>query len=374
MYPNIINPYGQYNPYNPYVMPKHLAKSLKKLSKVPLDPFTPATVNFYDPLTGKQGPPYSPYGNMDVQTYSDNGSEVSITGSADDVDRVMGLLRNATFSQASGEPKYLPIGDPFDKTASGSTDSTSTGYGVTPTRFGRAMILSTPAGTQQFSGSGILLLEKIGPHDANVILVYTRRNTCEDMGGSLDSRLIPGTNVLADNAKKEMSEESQNLFLVNKLKLDSPINGSVSRSVDIQTNPSSPYYRCYIVCIQHAGTVPDLPSLFANNRTAMASEPGMEWRESLNLVKFKLQTLCTACEGNTGNVNCVDVMGRTQTVYARVVSVVNKLLAENRPTLRAALATPITVSPTIQSTSSSIMGYPGYGYMGGLNQVTSFSI
>lgn len=371
MYPNIINPYGQ---YNPYVMPKHLAKSLKKLSKVPFDPFIPATINFYDPLTGKQGPPYNPYGNMDAQTFSDNGSEVSITGSADDVDRVMGLLRNATFSKASGEPKYVPIGDPFDKTAaSGPTDSTSDGFQVSPTRFGRAMILSTPTGGQQFSGSGILLIEKTGQTDANVILVYTRRNTCEDMGGSLDSRLIPSMNALVDNAKKEASEESQNLFLVNKLKLDSLING-VSRSVDIQSDPSGPYYRCYIVCIQHAGIVPDLPSLFASNRTAMASEPGMEWRESISLVKFNITLLFAACKEKIGDVNCVDVMGRTQTIHARVVSVVNKLLAENRPTLTAVVNTPITVSPIMQSIASPIIGYPSYGYMGGLNQVTSFII
>jgi hypothetical protein len=234
------------------------------------------------------------------------------------------------------------------------------------------MILSTPSGTQQFSGSGILLLEKTGSITANVILVYTRRNTCEDMGGSLDSGLIPDISALAQNARKETSEESQNLFLVNNLSLESQINGSVSRSVDIQTHSSSPYYRCYVVCIQHAGAVPDLPSLFANNRIAMASQPGMEWRESLNLVRIDLNTLAGICKGKTGNINCVDITGRTQTVHARVVSALNKLLTEKKDTLRAALGAPVTVSPTVQPVSSSMIGYSGY--MGGFNQVTSFII
>lgn len=296
-------------------------------------------VNFYDKFTGKyltSQPLYSNDGVITTSNFCECGINVNISGKRTDVNRALLALRNCknefnTHTQATS----------LSESSQKQTILEPTGewrYIVSPTNTLKSL-LTHPLLAKPFSGSGVIIIE-INPKPT-VILVNTTREKAEDMGGEIDSKSIGASdNTLKLNAKKELAEESENLFTVEKIDLDG------QTYVDIQDPINDAIYRCYIVTV--TGTSNNLHEQYMNNRNILAKF-GAEFRESTNIRQFYVDSINTSLISySNGDLYCVDTSGAMRIIRDRTASCLKNLL-NNKEVYDNLLKKVVNVKPVQKS-------------------------
>ena len=170
-----------------------------------------------------------------------------------------------------------------------------------------------------------------------VILIKTRRGLFEDMGGELDKRIVASADALKMNAAKEVSEESQGLFIINHLNLERDAKG-IKLYSDISDVMNAATYRCYYVVLTGTGLY-KLDQLFRTNKNLLkAGFPfmGPDMDESIDISRFYLSSI-KASLANTpsGGILCNDVNGVACTIRDRTAECLRSLI--NNSTLLSAV-------------------------------------
>lgn len=306
--------------------------------------FLPTKINFYNRFTGRPEVSIDPANQMYITSlYNENGVNVTISGSKKDVDSVMCKLRGTSedgLDEDETDETIYEIGTKLRTGVVSSSKTTTTGYYyVQNPKDSANILLITPDPKRRYSGSGIILLEKYGSQ-VRVILAKTKRFVFEDFGGHLDKTIKASQKTLEDNAVKELAEESQHLFWIEKLELESKIAGK-NRYVDIPDATNSAYFRCYFICIEGIEDS-DILDFYLRNRGIIVNSLGFghEYFESVALDRFNLSDIEKNIAGSGGNIISPDVSGRRQTIRDRTADCLNQLLA-NRDILNAVMSEPI---------------------------------
>lgn len=304
--------------------------------------FLPPSINFYDKFTGQPITTIDPDSQIYITSlFSQNGVNVTISGSKKDVEKTLYMLRDRTTE--------LEIEDEINRLSGMSTKynhpSTIPGkyYYTKNPHDPFNVLLNVPNSPNPYSGSGIILLERVGS-DARVLLARTTRGVFEDFGGHIDSAIQPSATTLKENAIKELAEESQHLFWIQDLDLDAKINGS-NRYVDILDPTNNALFRCYFICIKGLENE-NIMKFYNANRSIIVNKYGLgyQYTETTDISKFSLLTIDQKIKttGATNSIQVVDISGNISTIRDRTVTCLNTLLKnKNRTILNAVCNNPI---------------------------------
>jgi len=367
--------------------------SVASMSPVsPISPIIPATqLKFYDGRTGEAGPVVNLF-DRTTQIYNSNGMSVELTGSQQNVQKAIALMRineihqpfendsNGKIEkyiidedvssllgaddnqvshqqvlqqnlpqnlQLSGIQQMQPI-QPFNQLGQQVQN-----WAFVPNPFNQTkVLLAHPSLQKPFSGSGVIFFERNyqngGKVEPSVILVRTTRGTFEDFGGEMSNTLPPSADTIKHNARKEVFEESQALFAIQNMDLDRRMaNGEqlFNDMIDIQSNAT---YRCYYVALSGTEQYP-LNQLYASNKAIILTKiPNLknDWRETIELKRFFLSSIRTAVNSTPhGGLICNDVNGIASTIRDRTANSLRALL-RNDQLLQTVFANPVPVNYT----------------------------
>ena len=173
-----------------------------------------------------------------------------------------------------------------------------------------------------YSGSGVIFLERnfgTSTPTPTILLVITDNNIAEDIGGDLHKNIVVNKDILASNAIKEVVEESQSLFIIDKRNIEIIFN-STNLFIDVEA-PDNTYYRCYFVCI--TGTEnSNLSDLFKQNKLKLNLK-GPEFEETNDIQRFFLTDILK-CVNNNMNT-CNNINGSEYTVRDRTIKIIKQL-------------------------------------------------
>ena len=297
-------------------------------SPIPTIPFSliPPTqnvqVNFYDPITGIPTGSVVPVSRT-TYSYNKNGINVEITGTTEDIRKTVAIL-NMQNNQTQSTPnppnfdnEVYPIDMPIEDIISRRRSQTNT------------QNFPNSNTSRQFSGSGVLIIEKNGTEPYLLLVKTINRGTYEDFGGNLDITMSNQI-TLNENAKKELLEESQNLFVCNTLELERQING-INTYVDID-DKNNGLYRCYILVINGTSSY-DIPQFYSQNKLMTMNRMGYQsddWKESIELRRFSLRNIKLILNTTQmGGINCTDVNNMSCTIRDRTANCLRKLFENN---------------------------------------------
>ena len=156
----------------------------------------------------------------------------------------------------------------------------------------KILLKEKTGGQKTFSGSGIILFEKINGK-TTIILVKSKRGVFEEFGGEISKDVELNKDVLKNNAIKETIEESQGVFSI-QTDLNSK-NGEKDRFVDI--NDANGFaYRCYFLTLTYGSDFPNLSQLFMKNKSVinnygLLNNLGIDWYETFEIGRFDLTSL-----------------------------------------------------------------------------------
>jgi len=152
----------------------------------------------------------------------------------------------------------------------------------------------------------------------------------EDFGGQLDTRVVLNEHTLKSNARKEAFEESQCLFAIENTDLERKLNG-LDTFIDVADIENDALYRCYLICVNVGSS--NLEDIFLRNKgTVSAVFPRRsDYDETIELGRFRLGSIknCTS-SGTSGNVNCVDSKGNTQTIRDRTANCLRAVISNTK--------------------------------------------
>lgn len=309
--------------------------------------FLPTKINFYNRFTGQTEVQVDPQDNVYITSvYRENcegGATVTISGLKKDVDKVMTKLNNINFDEekevTQDDMQLFPIGSLSKqqmiekinakknqlgiKTNTNSILSNGWEYIINPKNRFNVLLRHPTLGNNAYSGSGIIIIEN-APVPRIILAKTVKRNKYEDFGGNLYPEIVASNETLADNAIKELAEESQSLFLIENLDLESKINGT-NRYVNIKdqintTASITAFYRCYFVCVRGLENS-NIDNLFNENRsvTVNSMNLGVDYEETIELARFNLSDIAKcirttpAGEFMCNNTNGIQCMIRDRT-------------------------------------------------------------
>lgn len=331
--------------------------------------FISPKITFYDPLRGIGNPLYNSTDNMYINSnYTDGNLTVNISGKKCDVDKIIKTLRLCSENNQHNRTKLFSLDkqyDPISKYQSnyGSILETESDlssirnflneynnennnkndklnkekseewyYVINRTNPYKFLAMKTGS-DMKYSGSGVILFESeylnkiTGNIEPTLILVKTYRNIVEDMGGELDKEIVISPSILSDNATKELSEESQHLFLIEKTNPDAKIQ-DVFPYVDITDIENDSIYRSYLLSV--SGTEnEDLSSLFKSNREINVNilRKGRAYEETEEIVRFYIKDVKNMIRMSMGGmIQCRDVNGNLWTIRDRTSNCLRRVL------------------------------------------------
>ena len=131
-----------------------------------------------------------------------------------------------------------------------------------------------------YTGAGVMLINK-GTNNEIILFKSQVNNLYSEAGGDINMTELnfhDKSKILQLTAKRELREESRNLFNVDDIDLDANSNNYV----DIQHD--SNYYRCYIVVV--SGLPNDYQTKYNANRDKInASSADSSWKETTEITK-----------------------------------------------------------------------------------------
>jgi hypothetical protein len=270
--------------------------------------------NLVDSLTGRVIPINltNPFGQTS-KTINTSAGQVTITASSEEeLVKTEALLKNAenaskgVLSGLSGLAQFTEDSNfmPIDSATSGTLTPTnpanpsllSTGASgwsriQHPSKIGKTLLVS-PTGVK-YSGSGVLIIETIGTNTYVVLVQNAVRRTFEDMGGDINNVIVSDL-ALSENARNEVAEETQNLYLIqNNTLLNTQVSG-VDRFIDVPDGEGHTY-RIYILYLKYNGNGLEIKGGYAKNKQALLYAHGallpVEWRETTDIDRFNLSTI-----------------------------------------------------------------------------------
>lgn len=194
------------------------------------------------------------------------------------------------------------------------------------TQSGTKTLLSNSRIIESYSGSGVIILLKSS--DPIIMLGKTQKGSCEDFGGTIDNRINLSDSTIKHNARKELLEESQNMFILNNVGLNNTINNMRSYFDIIDNNKNR--YRSYVIGLNF-NDINQLNRLFHNNRMILSKmNLGEEWNETTELRFFKLSSLKPLLLNTSGSIICNDINGMASTIRDRTADLLRKILTSDR--------------------------------------------
>lgn len=328
-----------------------LATNIQSIPNVPS--FLPTKINFYNRFTGAPEGEYDSQDNMYITSnYTCGGVNVNISGSRKDVEKVLDklgrdnvkdVLKNSPLN--SHEPVELyPMDVPTPKDilekiknnkyfGDSSRDSSGNAewYYTINKRNRSRVLLNNKSMGKPFSGSGVIFFEKQyqagGRTVSTILLAKTHRGIYEEFGGQLERDIQPNENALKDNARKEVAEESQSLFMIERLDLEKKM-GNTHRYLDIPDPSNDALYRCYFVCISGTESS-NLDELFEANRDVTVNQMnfGVDYEETVGLSRFSMNDLAQCMRTNpSGEFSCRDINGNVCHIRDRTANCLRVLL------------------------------------------------
>jgi hypothetical protein len=323
-------------------------------------PSQTAQLRFYDPITGRETATVTPNDMaMTVSYYNKNGIAVEIRGTSENVKKAECALNGSNGSNGSNgitsnfqQTQQAPTTEFFSldvdisemqntpnslfNNTSNSLFNNSTQvttsqvwkFVTNPSNISKALLVG-PGLAKPCSGSGVIFIEKNG-NTPTILLIRTNRGTYEDMGGELDNTALSAqVSTIQVNAKKEVLEESQNLFIINSVDLERQVDGK-KLYVDLPDANNNAFYRCYFVVINGTSTY-DVSQFFNQNKLMTANRSGYQtsdWKESVDLKRFSLPLVKNVLDANnsTGGITCNDVNNVSCTIRDRTANCLRALV------------------------------------------------
>lgn len=217
--------------------------------------FAGNTIQFYDPLTGKLGPTVNTSNNEAVNMFNNLQKSSTINNIAQQLAQEIAVSSN-------------PISIELKK-----------------------MIMQRGGVVKKYTGSGVLLLELNHKLNTVTVLLFRSNNYIfEDCGGKLEKN---SNLTLEENAKKELYEETSQLFNIDSLNLN------LFEYIDIENDNS--LYRCYIVCMKNVYN--NLIDTFIQNQQILKKLNFPDSYFEMNLIqRFDLNDISKKINNNE-NVN-----------------------------------------------------------------------
>jgi hypothetical protein len=324
-----------------------LVTNIQSIPNIPS--FLPAKINFYNRFTGAPEGIYDSQDNIYITSnYTCGGVNVNISGSRKDVEKVLEKLGSDNIKnvlkkspQNSHEPLELyPMDVPTPKDVLKNIKNNkyfedSSGnciwyYTINP-RNKLKVLLNNKSTKKIFSGSGVIFFENQyqagGKNVSTILLAKTKRGIYEEFGGQLERDIQPDENTLKDNARKEVAEESQSLFMIEKLDLEKKI-GNTYRYLDIPDHSNNAIYRCYFVCISGTESI-ELDKVFEYNRdvTVNLMNLGGDYEETVELSRFSMREVQNNIRMyNSGEFYCRDINNHDCRIRDRTANCLRVLL------------------------------------------------
>jgi hypothetical protein len=179
--------------------------------------------------------------------------------------------------------------------------------------------------TTNYSGAGVLIIENYydnrkGRSEPAILLFKSSTNSeYQELGGSVDTNLTSSLAVLQQTAKRELREESCNLFNI-RAELDRKINEK-NMFVDINTSNGS-LYRCYVVGIE--GMIFGEDVFDINCKLVKEQGAPSHWKETNDVKRFFISDLikCITLKNNM----CLNADGNNCKIRQRTIDVLAKIV------------------------------------------------
>lgn len=270
-------------------------------------------------------PSPDPQASINIQTPA---GTYNISSSVEKVKTFLETLAKIKADEESNTATEInQVYSPLIPTVGGNINSTDKwSYGKLPSGQ-EGLIYNDGRTTKYFSGAGGLFFEKYFNNGTRieptvVLVISTKRHDCEDAGGTVDKSDFQNELTLANTAKREINEETLNLFNVNKLNLDDK-----KLYVDVLHNNS--YYRCYALCLDPNVVNKEWfemnKSIILENAKKLAVP--YTWKEVNDMTRFYISDLVNELNKNiSGQFKCKDVYGTEHLVRDRTKEALKLML------------------------------------------------
>lgn len=151
------------------------------------------------------------------------------------------------------------------------------------------LVNNQPFNTKKYyTGAGVIVIEIEPTAKTKSVILFADKNdgSFQDAGGKIEQKDFIGAGTLLAVAKRELNEESRNLF-------------NVTTDLQNYVEPPRSFYRCYVVAINSNFDVAD----YNNNRDLInRSDLHSGWKETSDVAKFSIDQI-RGCLATTTNNN-----------------------------------------------------------------------
>jgi hypothetical protein len=261
---------------------------------------------------------------------NNNGIDISIRGSYDDIMSTVNVLRTYPPEKNVSDERQM-----FDLTH--TPQSSSSNVPEVGVKYdGKHALISMDQKVYSGSGIVIMVVEKGRElQEAKFVLFRgVKDNLYQEPGGKIDKppgNTKIGKEILFENAKKETLEETINLFQVNS---ESKI------FIDLESADTNTYYRVFgYLCVMGKDDISRLSSMYDNNIKQLSSLSGLfdeSYRETNKVDLFDYQTFRDKLSNYNLGVSNISsgifqkIDGTFGKVRGRTINVINKLILDKK--------------------------------------------
>lgn len=195
--------------------------------------------------------------------------------------------------------------------------------------------------TKYYSGSGIMIFERKyknlnGREEVAVILFRSSlTGEYEELGGSIDGNDYTGGNdTLINTAKREVKEESYNLFNFDRVDIANMYRG-INKNMNVEKNVikgiPGEMYECYAICLAENQNNDEWKQMYEYNKILINNNRLSTscWKETNDMQRFFLSDYMSCVGINPyGPITIVDSEGIVRTISGRTRTCLNMMLKD----------------------------------------------
>ena len=171
-----------------------------------------------------------------------------------------------------------------------------------------------------YTGAGGLFIELNTQQGRHSVILFADKNNnkYQDIGGGIDPNDFSGVGTLATTARREIAEESRNLFNISP----------DFNLIDYNNYITEEDYKCYIFALPQ-GAFSEADYTVNVGLIDINSGAGdlQGWKETNNVNKFYVDTLknCLATYPTNNDTECDDATGTKRTIRGRTIKILRNL-------------------------------------------------
>lgn len=194
--------------------------------------------------------------------------------------------------------------------------------------------------TKYYSGSGIMIFERKyknlnGREELAVILFRSSlTGEYEELGGSIDVSDWADHNTLINTAKREVKEESYNLFNFDRVDIANMYRG-INKNMTVEKNVTKgipgEIYQCYAICLAENQNNNEWKQMYEYNKILINNNRLSTscWRETNDMERFFLSDFMSCSGINVqGPITMADSEGVVRSISGRTRTCLNMMLKD----------------------------------------------